>query len=247
MYRRGHQIAGVGCASLGAPCGSRLAAAGDWPLRFDLNRAIRNAAEGATGLEPAWWQRFWVAFVLAEQLDDWITNVKPGPFWTSTGVGTPGTVNTAYVDVIVDTNTAMRAINGIMAEAIDLGAVFVKGTRAATYLKDLEEIIAHIGRISSAMWEGVRSAHATALAVARQQAAARGADLDDKIIPNVLNAYKQLAQLGWERGGEPTVEAAKDLLDKAAKGAEQLVKSDTVKWGVAVAGIALVAYFALKK
>lgn len=246
MYRTGYQIAGVGCASLGAPCGSRLGETST-PLRFDLNLAIQNAAEAAMGLEPAWWQRFWLAYSLTEQLDDWLMAVRPGSYWTSTGVGTPGKVNEAYVDVIVDVNTAMRAINGIMAEAIDLGAVFVKGTRAATYLKDLEDLVARINRVSSAMWEGVRSAHASALAVARQQAAARGADLDDKIVPNVLNAFKQLAQLGWERGGEPTAEAAKDLLDKAAKGAEQLVKSDTVKWGVAVAGIALVAYFALKR
>lgn len=241
MYRSGPRIA---CGT----CAPRVGALGiATPLRFDLNAAIKTAAEASLDLDPAWWQRFWMALTLAEQLDEWLMSVDPGPFWTSAG-GPGGTVNTAYVDVVVDANTAMRAIDGIFQEAIALGAKFPAGTRAGTYLKDFKGYIERIDRVSNTMLEGVYSTHAQAIAEAQRMAAARGADIgDDETTLHVINAIKQLMQLGEERVVEPGIEAAEDLLEQAKRGAEQLAKSDIVKWALGVGGVALVAYFALKR
>lgn len=256
MYRTGYQIAGVGCASLGAPCGSRL---GYLPAdkTFDYDGWYKHAASelkssDLTPPDPEW---YWsMAMELAEDLDVWLTNLKLGPPWIPGSRQytyqdpDAGSVNPDYLEAIVSANTALRKIVGFLdaakATGIELGP---EGSmRRVRQVPRIEEHVAHIATILAAYEQAMLNTHAGMIATVRGQIAQQGSD---------TGGY--LGQLGaiWRHLGlkvnedvvEPAQQVIDDVLDKAGKGAEQLVKSNMVKWGIAVAGIALVAYFALKR
>lgn len=233
MYRRGHQIAGVGCASLGAPCGSRLGETRNGTYYFP------GLLHAATGPE---------AYSALISYAKKAREIAQGP-------NLPGaTLSERYRETLIAIFNALRESRDA-AQALD-GPLLSWWEQVRTVpgiqvqLDAMAEDIAIANRVAAAMEEALREENARAHA-AWQASYGDYGDFNQWLYNRTIGWLKERSTVAKETFVDPVTGAVTDAIDEAAKAlaaaADKMAKADIFKWALPIGAVALVAYFALKR